>query len=189
MLVEAIEEGRIVKVSELYAKREGLPIIRRPHMGQIDEHHTPLSPKVTPQLKIGERRHIHDAPKVHDNWQKQQVVSELIENFHWRIRIERKRKGLSRKQLAKQINEPEANLMEIESGNLPRNDFVLINKIQQALNINLRKDKKNYSQSVQDLMQSTRKPLIEQQREYLRMKKTKGDSISGSEIEILEDEI
>ena len=185
--VEAIENGKIVKVSEQYAKREGLPIIRRPNIGQISEQARPLPPSMETRLRIGERKHVHSPPKTHDNWKKQQVVSELVENFHWHIRMTRRKKGLTRKQFAKQINEPEENLMEIESGSLPSNDFVLINKIQQALKINLRRDRKDFSLSSHSLMEKTIRQNTELQRQ--KTEKSKDTDVYGSGIEILEDEI
>ena len=37
-LVEAIEEGKIVKVSEKYAKREGLPILRKSRKEENEQY-------------------------------------------------------------------------------------------------------------------------------------------------------
>ena len=177
--VEAIEEGKIVKVSASYAKKEGLPILRKSKLAELQEGVKKSAPSYFKTKEYGRT----DLGMVADNfrkpeWKEKQVLSELIENFHWAIRFTRKRKGLTRKQLAKLINEREEDLRLIENGFLPAGDFVLVNKIQNALGINLRKDKKDFNKSA-----------------YEMMKGFKGDSthskeeLSGSDIEILGDEV
>ena len=146
--VEAIEEGKIVKVSERYAKREGLPILRRP------------TPKIFhPKKQEEEKRISFDDLRKPLNWRKSQVFSELIENFHWEISKKRRQIGLSRKQLALDIKESENTIKLVENGILPKDDFKIINKIQERLNINLRKDNKNFNEPV--------RPLIENEEEKL----------------------
>ena len=182
-LVEAIEEGRIVKVSEFYAKREGLPIIRKSSATQLQEETANLAPSTTPS---SDEKQLLNYSQTHTNWRDKQVISELLDNWHWLIRIERRKKGLTRKQFAKLLNEPENALKLIESGILPKKDFVLLNKIQQTLRINLRKDKKDFSKSITDIYPKQEKAS------QLKPKSDRADkkpTIYGSDIEILEDEI
>jgi ribosome-binding protein aMBF1 (putative translation factor) len=191
MLVEAIEEGRIVKVPEFYAKSEGLPIIRKPSMVELQKKASNLVPGLQEKISQENKKPFSELLQNPKSWKKQQVTSELLDNFHWNIRIERKRRGISRKQFSKILNVSEENIKMIEAGFLPSNDFILINKIQQELGINVRKDKKDYTQSIGDMMKKTtiaeeggwipRKPKQEPKKETY--------NFSGNEIEILEDEI
>ncbi|MFH1425249.1 MAG: hypothetical protein ABIG28_00775 [archaeon] len=191
LLVEAIEEGRIVKVPEFYAKAEGLPIIRKPQITKLHENVSNHSSGSQDKIKNEYKRPFSEVLQNPKDWKKNQVTLELIDNFNWQIRIERKRKGISRKQFAKLLEIPEDTLKMVEAGFLPSNDFILINKIQQHLNINLRKDKKDYTESIGDMMKKTtiaeeggwipRKPKPEPKKPTY--------NFSGTEIEILENEI
>ena len=148
--VDAIEEGKIVKVSEFYAKREGLPILRK--STTIQTQSVPLRARPEREAQPRSRSDLYDYLKKPADWKEKQVLSELVENFHWRIRMERRKKGVTKKQLAQMIGEKEEVIRTIEYGRLPTKDFVLINKIQKALGINLRKDGKTFDTSVKKLL-------------------------------------
>ncbi len=171
-IVEAIEEGKIVRVTESYAKIEGLPIIRKP----IAKRHPKKNTEEDPRLTFEDFR----KPL---NWKKNQVVSELSENFQWEIARKRKERGLTRRQLAKAIEETESNIKLLENGILPRNDFVIINKIQTFFNINLRKDKKDFAQSPRDMLY---KKSDEDQSPTKEQNKEKTSSSSDKDIEIID---
>lgn len=141
--VDAIEEGKIVKVSINYAKKEGLPILRK-HV--IPSYEKPIKKYSEPEERIT----LDDLRKPLN--QKSQVASELVENFHWVISKKRRQIGLSRKQLAISIKESESILKLIENGIIPKDDFIVINKIQERLKINLRKDKQDFSQPARSLI-------------------------------------
>jgi len=180
-LVEAIEEGRIVKVPEDYAKREGLPILRKPKIKQIQEN-VPKIPERNKTEEETKNKLSLEISKRPLDWRKNQVISELIDNFHWYISKTRKNAGLTRKQLAQLINEREETIKMIEYGILPSSDFVVINKIQDALGINLRKDKINMNKSMHELLETKEQEKIEQKiDEEIK-------SIQGSEIQIYDDE-
>jgi len=190
-LVEAIEEGRIVKVPESYAKSEGLPIIRRDKREENLEHYSRLSPGTPQHIKSEFKRPFSEILEHPKSWKSSQVTSELLENFNWQIRIERKRQGLTRKQLAKLLNEPEENLKMLEAGFLPSNDFILINKIQKTLGVNLRKDQRDYSKSFGEMIKNTEQV---KQPEVWKSKVTKSktdedDGFSGTDIEVLDKDI
>ena len=125
------------------------------------------------------------------SWKKQQVTQELVDNFNWQIRIERKRKGLTRKQFSKILKVSEESMKMIEAGFLPTNDFILINKIQEHLEINLRKDKKDYTEPIGEMMKKTK--IAEEggwiPKQPKQEPKKETYNFSGNEIEILEDEI
>lgn len=153
MIVEAIEEGKIVRVPESYAKREGLPIIKKSKMHEIQERIMRQGP-MSKNIQEEKQKLMYARP--HSNWKDRQIASELKENFHWHIRLARKNRGLSRKQLAKLINESEESIKLLESGILPTKDFVLINKIQEALGLNIRKDGKDYTKSLGEMISKDR---------------------------------
>ncbi len=183
-IVEAIEEGRIVRVSETYAKREGLPILRKPKAVEeaetaAQEHAQTQSRAMRNDSKIG----FIDTLYRPADWKEKQVMLELVDNFNWVIREARKRKGLNRKQVAKMISEDEESIRLLEHGRLPSKDFIIINKIQKALGINLRKDGKNFDFPIGELKQKP-EPITRKEKT-----KEKENLFSGKEIEIFDDEL
>ena len=120
-LVEAIEEGRIVKVTEEYAQREGLLVLRK-HRLQIQEKQQ----KKKEEENLPELQDLRKAQYYKGN----QVLSELIDNFQWHIIKKRRALGLTRKRLAEKLGETEHTIKLMENGVLPREDFVIVNKLQ-----------------------------------------------------------
>lgn len=150
-MVEAIDDGRIVRVSEEYAKREGLPILRRSNIESKEKKIVSEGDLVKRKEFSG--RGIFDSNRSSNKGilafeeyrrplkrSESDVTNELKDNFHWDILKKRKEKGISRKQFAVDLGVSEEEVKIVENGRLPRNDFVLINKIQSYLGINLRKD-------------------------------------------------
>jgi len=113
-IVEAIHDGKIIKVYEDDAIREGLFILKK-HEDKLADFRKPL------------------------RWKSNNIAAELKENFHWDIVRKRKDRGLGRKQVASAIGCSENDLKSLENGILPSNDFVLINRLEQYFKINLRK--------------------------------------------------
>lgn len=137
-MVDAIEDGRIVKVPEDYARREGLLILRK-HV-QI-----PTSPLgIKEKRDEGARRNkgfigMDDLRK--PLRKDSEILNELVDNFHWILIQKRKGRGLTRKKVAEEIGETEVNLKMLENGVLPMNNFILINKLETYYGISLRKNK------------------------------------------------
>ena len=52
-IVEAIDEGRIVKVPEDYARREGLLILRKPVQASLEERHAQIKARQDAEEKLG----------------------------------------------------------------------------------------------------------------------------------------
>ena len=163
-LVEAIEEGRIVRVKEDYARREGLMILKRASVDSEKEKSSVSSAGSANSANFagstgGFRRKKFDEESMRggygvDEFRKplnfggNKVISELVGNFQWEIAKARREQNISRKQLADAIGESERVVKLIENGILPKDDFVLINKIQSYLKINLRKDGVDYSDNM-----------------------------------------
>lgn len=183
-LVEAIEEGRIVRVREQYARLEGLPILRK------------HKPTVQESIKTREKM-LQDKQETFsfDDFRKplrtskSQVLSELLDNFHWEISKKRRTINLTRKQLAKEINEPESSIKLIENGILPSNDFVIINKLQSRLKINLRKDKQDFSQSPRSLIEKPNEKPEENNKKTQSPGQSASQTQAQTENSLAEDEI
>lgn len=186
-IVEVIEDGRIVRVSETYARREGLPILRKPKA--VEDAETAAQAQAQTQSKAmrnESRLGFIDTLYKPADWREKQVMSELVDNFNWVIRDARKRKGLNRKQVAKMINEEEESVRILEHGRLPSKDFIIINKIQKALGINLRKDGKNFDFPIGELKQKSEPPA---KKEKTKEKTEKDEMFSGKDIEIFDDDL
>lgn len=136
--VEAIKDGEIIKVPERVAREEDLFVLRRleaPAKAPIipDKRIDPISIKSSSYLsewKIGKA-----------GYKRNNVASDLIDNFQWEISRQRRKRNISRKQLADAVQAKEEELKFVEMGQLPRDDFVLISRIENYLKINLRKNK------------------------------------------------
>ncbi len=137
-LVEAIEEGRIVKVTEDYARREGLLILRR--SSGAPAALTPMEKKEEEGRKNKGFIGMEDLRKPLKS-KESELQKELVENFHWMLVEKRKAKGLTRKKLGESIGESELNIKMIENGVLPMSNFVLVNKLESFYGISLRKNK------------------------------------------------
>ncbi len=177
-IVEAIEEGKIVRVYESYAKREGLPVLRKPNIGQIQKTYASLPPGLK-KIQKQEETPIMEKMRKAPSWEEKQIISDLIDNFHWHINRARRNKGLTRKQFAKLINIPESSLEMIEYRRLPSNNFILIQKIEEVLGINLRKNKISIEQARIAPEKNTK--IKEKDKRKIT------NPLFGSDIEILED--
>lgn len=196
-MVEAIEEGKIVKVSERYAIREGLMILRKP---RFESERT----KPSGAREDNEQRLLMDDFRKPLNWKENKVVKELIDNFHWHIARERRRREMKRRELAAALGVSENTIKMIENGVLPKDDFVLINRIQEYLGINLRRGGSDFGQEMRKLVESQAEDAREEHgawgtregREMRRVRETRASreasekerkDIFGSDIELIED--
>ena len=183
-LVEAIEDGKIVRVTELYAKQEGLPILRQSPSQNVQS----VSFQDRKEKQRDFKMDVMDELKRTPTWKQKQVISELVENWQWQIRMERRKKGLSRTQLATIVGAPEEHIKMLEFGTLPSEDFILINKIQKTLRINLRKDGRDFNASLVDLMKQTTEQNQKSAWEKIREQK-ETEKFAGKDVEILDEEI
>ena len=150
IFVEAIENGKIIKVLESYAKKEGLPILRKFIQSQNSQQRVQINVKnkIEKEYRDERSKRLLDHLRKPSGWKDKQVISELVQNFNWQIARKRRDKGMTRKQLARLTGSDEDSIKLIENGLLPSPDFVLVNKIQTALNLNLRKDKIDFSKEM-----------------------------------------
>ncbi len=129
---------------------ENIPIIKRPDPEQLKQAESSAGVyarmKRLSGMKDEERQDtffredelnsLDDNPEL-ELPQKDQL--NLIDYFHWIIMKNRRRKGLSQKQLAEVLGESEAAISMIEKGQVPENAKVLIKKLEQFFQIPLRK--------------------------------------------------
>lgn len=181
-MVEAIEDGKIVRVSEEYARRERLMILRR-----IAVQTSEARQKVDVKKGLGEdKRYRFDDFRKPLNWKKNKIVEDLVENFHWQITAARKAKNLTRKQVAVSLGVQENAIKAIENGILPSEDFVLVNKIENYFGINLRKNRVNFSGSPREMLDSAmggggKEEKVEEKAEGKSQEKTEGNDIDIAE--------
>ncbi|MCH7567964.1 MAG: hypothetical protein IIA87_00950 [Nanoarchaeota archaeon] len=193
-LVEVIREGEIVKMSESEAMEEDLFILRRVIEPVVEEKEFTLnSSKATIDLTKKYSRPVISFESWRSRkfeYEKNNVIKELVDNFHWVVIRARRNINLTRKKLASAIGVPEDELKIVEFGGLPRDDFVLINKIENRLGINLRKEKKKDEITLAELQKMDERKIREEiEKTHLKEAKLEEERerISGSDIEILED--
>ncbi|MCX8159077.1 MAG: hypothetical protein N3D20_02195 [Candidatus Pacearchaeota archaeon] len=145
-IVEAIENGKIVRVSESYAKREGLLVLRVVQQSEPQGFFEKIGYKKSGTIEVKKDRDRKMIAGMDDlrrplRYKEGDVTKELVENFHWKISQKRRERGLTRKQVALAIGESENDIKIIENGVLPANNFILVSKLENYLGLNLRKDK------------------------------------------------
>lgn len=155
-LVDAIKEGHIITIPESQARDEELFILR------THEARDPSAslPSIESRRRSG-RTMAPLPPRSSAKWhsyqseyKKNNVIKELVDNFHWEIGKARKARTMSRLQLANAVDVPENVIKMVENGELPSDDFILINKLQAYLGINLRRDGKRFDVSPRSLSSS-----------------------------------
>jgi len=136
-VVDAIEDGRIVRVSEEYAKREGLLILRKP----MEEVKQTISGKREDSVRKNKGFIGMEDLRKPLSTKNDEILKELKDNFHWTLVQKRKGRLLTRKKVADALGESEVNIKMIENGVLPADNFILINKLEGYYGISLRKNK------------------------------------------------
>lgn len=154
-MVDAIEDGRLVRVTESYAKREGLFVLKRPNVNVTQKAPAGLTYQDKMNIEHGTRRKsVLDLdrfrkPLKHD---KNALYTDLKENFHWDIVKARKIRDLTRKQLANAVGATDEEIKLIENGVLSSGNYVLLNKIEKFFNIQLRRGSVNYQESMRQVV-------------------------------------
>jgi len=166
--VDAIESGRIVRVTEGYAKREGLFILRK--------HESVIATPVK-KNKDEEGRPLFDDFRKPLRFKENDVAKDMVSNFHWMLIEKRKARNMTRKQLANALGESENSIKLMENGVIPFGNYVLVNKLEKFYGISLRKGSINYQESARG--------LLEGKKESPRGEPGKSNDVSGNEIDIL----
>lgn len=142
-ILQAISNQEIVHVCKKCAEDEDIPIIKKP-ISKEEEKKSLLAPiikkgLVVPRGEFG-MRDLVDRNYL-DRSERKTLASDLIDNFHWAIMVARRKKKISVKEVAERIQEPESVLLGMEKGVLPLDYQKIIEKLENALNVILFKDK------------------------------------------------
>jgi len=150
-LFDAIYEGRMAKICERCSIIENVPIIKKPGVSQLKEAEMGgvgvydrmkrLSgikdvEKETTFFREDRLKELDKKPEL-ELPEKEKL--NLVEHFYWQIMQNRRRKGLSQKQLAEALSESEVAIEMIEKAKFPENAEILIKKLEQFFQIRLRK--------------------------------------------------
>ena len=177
-VVDAIEDGRIVRVSEDYAKREGLLILRKP----IEEVKQTISGRREDSVRKNKGFIGMEDLRKPLSTKNNEILRELIENFHWTLVQKRKGRLLTRKKVAEALGESEVNIKMIENGVLPANNFILINKLESYYGISLRKNKIAENKTpLRQIIDFNKKLNESKEKEIEIVDENAGDSKEGKE--------
>jgi ribosome-binding protein aMBF1 (putative translation factor) len=166
-LYDSIYEGRINKICERCSIIENVPIIKKPDTRQLKESEKAVGVYDRMKRLAGIRDKRGDetffrADKLKTLIQNPELEMpekaqlNLIEHFHWEIMKNRRRKGLSHKQLAEAIEESEVAIQMIEKAKLPENAESLIRKLEQFFQIGLRR----ISEMERVIRERSKKPVL-----------------------------
>jgi ribosome-binding protein aMBF1 (putative translation factor) len=136
-----------VKICERCSLISNIPIIKRPSVDQLKISEKPYGvrerlekmnhlnqDKKTNKTPFEELNELEKKPELE---KPEDLVFKLVDNFHWTIQTERRRKGLSTKQMADILGESEAAIKMLEKGIVPNKAMNLITAIEQYLKIKL----------------------------------------------------
>ena len=149
LLFGAVSEKGIVRICRKCSFEEDIPIIK--HLKEEIEKRPSVYERLSRLSKVevkNKEEEINSQNKelgkiANDNFSKNVLEKNpfgMVENFHWIIMRARRSKKITQKQFAETIEESEEAIKMAEKGVLPKDDFLLINKIENYLSIRI-KDK------------------------------------------------
>ena len=168
-LFDAIYEGRMAKICERCSIIENVPIIKKPGVSQLKEAEMGRIGVYDRMKRLSGIRDIkeettffrEDKLKELDKKPELELPEKeklnLIEHFYWQIMQNRRRKGLSQKQLAEELSESEVAIEMIEKAKFPENAEILIKKLEQFFQIRLRKPS---SEELMRVEREKQKPVL-----------------------------
>jgi len=188
-LFDAIYDGRMEKICERCSIIENIPVIKKPDSEQLKNAEQTTVYKRMKQMsgilddEKKESFFVGDKLKELDSQPELELPEKdklnLIEHFHWEVMKNRRRKGLSQKQLAENLGESEIVISMIEKAKLPENAENLITKLEQFFQVKLRKKDLN---KLMEIKRKREKPvLLDEQGNEL-------ESIPEPEIEIIKED-
>ena len=168
-LFDAIYEGRMAKICERCSIIENVPIIKKPGVSQLKEAEMG---RVGVYDRMKRLSGIKDAKEEITFFREDRLKEldkkpelelpekeklNLVEHFYWQIMQNRRRKGLSQKQLAEVLSESEVAIEMIEKAKFPENAEILIKKLEQFFQIRLRKLS---SEELMSIEREKQKPVL-----------------------------
>lgn len=170
-LSEVISDNGIVSICENCLIEGNFPIIKKQINSEIKEVEKkesvyerlsrmsgidPKNEKEKKELKAEEDNLKHIVNKNYDKRIKEHKNNlgvkrpDLIDNFHWIIMRARRAKKLTQDQLAVEIAEPPNAIKMVEEGILPKEDYTLLKKLENYLDIKII-EKENYTDDFEKL--------------------------------------
>jgi len=168
-LFDSIYEGRMAKICERCSIIENVPIIKKPgvsqlkeaEMGRVGVHDRMKRLSGIRDVKEETTFFREDKLKELDKKPELELPEKeklnLVEHFYWQIMQNRRRKGLSQKQLAEVLSESEVAIEMIEKAKFPENAEILIKKLEQFFQIRLRKLS---SEELMSIEREKQKPVL-----------------------------
>lgn len=150
-LFDSIYGGRMAKICERCSIIENVPIIKKPNVSQLKESEVgrvgvyDRMKRLSGFKDVKEDTTFFREDKLNELDEKPELELpekeklNLVEHFYWQIMQNRRRKGLSQKQLAEVLSESEVAIEMIEKAKFPENAEILIKKLEQFFQIRLRK--------------------------------------------------
>ncbi len=161
-IFDAVRDLRMTTLCERCSIIENIPIIKKPNSEQLKESETvrvsermrDLSGMREPEkdetfFKEDRLKELDNNPEL-ELPEKENL--DLVDNFHWEIMKQRRRRGLSQKQLAESLGESEMAIQMIEKSKLPENAKRIITKLEQVFQINVRNKQETIQQDTQPIL-------------------------------------
>ncbi len=165
-LIDAISNGEVMKICEECSVTENIPLIRKPSTEQLKDSERLLGVRERlrrmaglPPSYSGEIRKLpgqitnvslddlrkrktktDELKEKYDLAKKRNKPMNLVDNYNWIIAMERRKRKITRRQLAEAIGESETAVKMIETRDLPDDADRLISKMQQYLGVKLKKE-------------------------------------------------
>ena len=146
-LFDGVYVNEPIRICEKCALVEGVPIFKLPSLDQLKESEmregvgkrlARLSgvkeDKKQEKSVFEELKDLEEQPELE---RPEELPIQLVDNFHWIIQHERRRKGMMHKHLAEAIGESEMALKLIERNNLPEGHVRIVKKLEQYLRVRL----------------------------------------------------
>jgi len=146
-LFDGIYVNDMTKICEKCSLIAGIPIIKRPSANQLKSSEKPYGVRErlmrmnhlsgedkSEKSPYEELRELENKPELE---RPEDLVFKLVDNFHWIIQTERRRKGLTTKQLADSLHESESAIKLLEKKIVPSKAMDLIRSLEQFFKISL----------------------------------------------------
>ncbi len=195
----------MINVCEECAKKEGIPIIKKPSESQLNRANERYTVRERMEIMSGMR----DATEISEDQTitqgnlarlkvppKKQVNENVLDNYFWALNIARRRKKITVNQLARQTKIPVETIQAIEKGKIPKDFEEIFAKLELFLDIKLLKNHKtkiNFTRTkdeeqeilkqVHEKMGSLKPSKSKDREREIQLKKEQLEKLSKGEID------